>query len=333
MNQLSKYFILPTMLFLMISYSSTGLFNIKKTNHFPKQEVIEKNTQAKSPIVKIITKYETSPEDETGYIQSKEIFNEKGLRTKYIAYDIWGSGEVYGITTYEYNELDQLEKDDDSFITNSYTYYPDGKEKTSAWSRSDGQGATEEKFYNEKGDLKETKYYTASGDYDFSRVFEYEYNAEDKPILEKKWDKYRDGFADYLHYHISKEYDENGNVRIKSSHKSDGSIYSKEEYFYDAFGKLLKTMENEDEEVQSIKINKYNDDGELIEMTLFRRKGTLNSTYKEGDTFNIEYVTTEVVLESTSTFEYDQYGHRISMKYVDVNGYASGIRTVYEYYE
>jgi len=323
MKQLSKYYFLPTMLFLMISYSSTGLIIIKKTNHLPTQEVIEKNIQTKSPVIKTITRYKTSPEDETGYILSKEIFNEKGLRTKFIAYDYYGSGEVDGITTYEYNDLDQLEKDNDSYTTNSYTYYPDGKKKTSTWSRPNGKGATEEIFYNEKGDPKESKYYTASGDYDFSRVYEYLYNAEGKSIVVMKWEKYTDGSADLLMFHESKEYDENGNVRAKSYHRSGGAVYSKEKYTYDIHGNLVKTMEFEDEELQSVDINKYNEDGELIEKTFFNRY--------TGDDFTLH--TGEDILQYTNTFEYDQYGHLISMMYVHEDGDAWGEKSVYEYYD
>ncbi|MCD4772396.1 MAG: RHS repeat protein [Bacteroidales bacterium] len=305
---------------LFIAFSIIGFTGCDFINNGDKSENDESSIallkqRPESPVIMKITKYKTDPLDTLGAILKAEIFNEKGLRIEFIGYDFYGSGKETDRTKYEYDENGNLitinEDPDEAGTTETKTYDKEGRVKTYTWSRPNGQGASEERFYNEKGDEIEIKYYDVNKKYDFSRVYEYIYDEKGNTISEKKWEKYSDGTADFLSYHVTMKFDENGNEIEKNYFREDGFVYTKKVLKYDAFGNMVEMIEYEKDEVAYRDVNLYNEYGELVKAMVYSGMDLLNYT---------------------NTYKYDKYGHKIYMMYVHEDGDAWGERTVYEFY-
>ena len=317
---MKKYLLL---ILIPLFFFSCGQGNVKSN---PDSKEIDSTAQSavqevkkrpESPKIKSITRYKTSPEDAEGSILSTENYDENGLRTEYLGYDYYGSGEQTDKTTFEYDDKGQkiksVQESSGQVTTETYTYDEEGKESGQAWSRPDGKGASESNVYNAQGDVQETKYYDVDGKYDFSRVYEYTYDQAGNITEEKKWEKYTDGSADLLMYHQSKTYNAEGKVLSETDHRGDGAISGKDVIAYDAQGNMVEKIEYaSDESVDSREVSEYNEYGELIKDQAFSGMDVLNYT---------------------NTYTYDEYGHQLSMMYKHEDGEAWGERTVYTYYE
>lgn len=278
--------------------------------------VVENKKRPDAPPLKSITRYKTSPEDSVGTLLTKEIYNDKGLKTEFISYDYYGSGEEDGRTTYEYNDKGLLVKmvsKGDQTTTNEYTYDDNGRKLTEKWSRPNGQGAGTEYIYNDKGDVVEMKYYDEKGKYDFSRTREYVYDSKDSIIEELGWEKYTDGSADLHQFHLTTKYNDKGQVVENGNVRENGIVYARTEHSYDAAGNHTLSVEyNERDVVETRDVYEYNEYGEAV------KSMTYNGTDDES-------------LQFTNTYKHDQYGNQVYMMYVHTDGEAWGERTVYEY--
>jgi len=293
-----------------VGSNSTG-FNYFSKNYPPGKK---NKKRPESPVVKSITKYKIYPEDSVGYILQKELFNEKGWRITYIGYDYYGSGKETRRINFIHDENGNVIKDitdnGDYTTTEIHFYDKDGRLLKSGWSNEEREVIEEKYFYNEKGDEIEIKYFD-DGEYDFSRVFEHEYDKKGRIVSQKKWEKYTDGSNDLLSYHISMSYDKNGNVIEKFYYRSDGTPYRKDVNKYDKAGNLIEEYEYDGDELETLNVNTYNVYGETIK----------NISYNGSKELNY-----------TNTYRYDKYGYLVYLMYVHDNGDAWGSRRVYEFY-
>ena len=287
---------------------------VDKKEYSPPQEV----KRSDSPKIKSVTSYKITPDDERGSILNKNNYNVQSLRAEFISYDYYGSGEEDSKTVYEYNsESNLIEMNDGNTIT-KYEYDNEGRKIKDSWSRQGAEGSSESISYDNKGNQKESKYFKLDGTYDFSRVYEREYDSTGNIKWEKKWEKYSDGSADLLQYHLSFEYDK-ANRQIKKLYmKEDAIPYSKEESKYDDAGNLIEqaTFENGALNPNSKEVYEYNQFKEVIKTQVF-------NCNNDGDCNSLQY---------TNTYTYDKYGHMIHMMYEHSDGDAWGERVEYEYY-
>lgn len=279
---------------------------------------LEEPKRPESPKIKSITTYKITPEDEKGFILNQSNFNAEGLRTEFISYDYYGSGEVDGKTTYTHNSKGELIEMYDGNTTTKYEYDANGRKIKDAWSRPGGKGASESISYDDKGNNESSKYFKLDGTLDYSRVYEREYDDNDNIKWEKKWEKYTDGTNDLLQYHVSFEYNKANELIKKMYMREDGNVYRREEMKYDEAGNLIETATFEDgaSKPGSKDINEYNEFREVIKNQVFNcdANGNCNS------------------LQYTNTFTYDEYGHMIHMMYKAADGDAWGERVEYEYH-
>lgn len=268
--------------------------------------------RATSPLARKITKYKTSPENETGSLLSVENFNEQGKITELINYDFYGSGTEESRTTYEYDEQGNQVKMSDGNTTDTKEYDAEGRIVKTSWSRKGGDGASEERYYDERGNELQVKYYTSKGEYDFSRVYLRKYDDQDRIIEERRTEVYNDDSPDLEMYFISQEFDANDNLTVKNHHRSNGTVYNQEKLFYDKAGNLMETRTYEGEKLVGREVNEVNAFGDII----------------KSQTFNgLED------LQYTNLYEYDDFGNMVKMEYEHTDGDAWGERTQYVHWE
>lgn len=272
----------------------------------------ENKSRIASPPLASIVRYKTHPGDLEGTLLSEERFDEAGRRVELITYDYYGSGEEDGRSSYTYDDQGNLIQMFDGETTEKMEYDEQNRVVKASWSREGGQGASEERFYDERGNESEVKYYTAEGEFDYSRVYEREYDGQGNILKETKWEKYTDGTADLQMYSIVQEFDNQGQLVVKDMLREDGSTYNQEKYFYDPAGNLIETWEYEGETLMGREVNSVNEYGEVIKDQTFNGMETL---------------------QYTNTYEYDEYGHLINMMYRHTDGDAWGERTVYTFAE
>ena len=272
---------------------------------------IENKTRPEAPAYKSITRYKTSPTDLEGTLLSKETFNEKGEKIEMISYDYYGSGNEDGRVSFKYDDKGNKVQSFDGKTTETWEYDAENRVLKAAWTRKNGQGASEERFYDEKGNETEVKYYTADGTYDFSRATNYSYNQAGQIIRETKWEKYTDGSGDLQMYDNATEYNADGKKSKSIRYRESGSVMDAEEFSYDGAGNLVESKSLTAEgEVEDRTVNEVNEYGETIKDQTF--------TGMES-------------LQYTNTYEYNQYGQMINMMYLHEDGDGWGERAVIEY--
>ena len=269
-------------------------------------------TRPDSPLLSMVTHYKIYPGDQEGTLLSQEKYNEEGRKFEMITYDFYGSGEEDGRSIYTYDNQGNLVEMFDGETTETMEYDDQNQLIKSTWSREGGQGATETHAYDEYGNETEVKYYTADGEYDYSRVIKREYDNQGHILKETKWEKYADGTPDIHMYAIAQEFDAKGQLVVKNMLRDDGTIYSQEKYYYDLAGNLIETREFEEEILMGREVNTVNEYGEAIKSQTFNDMETLQFTH---------------------TFEYDQYGNQTNMTYEHTDGDAWGERTEYTFPE
>lgn len=278
--------------------------------------VRENKKRPDAPQVKVKTEYKISPGDEVGTIQSKEEYNEKGHKVKFTSYDYYGSGNIESETTYKYDDKGNCIEMNDGTTKSVYTYNEAGKKIKEAWSRPNGQGASEEISYDDKGERIETKYFTAEGTYDFSRARELKYDASGNIVEEKQWEKYTDGSEDLLQYWRKYTYDDKGRQLTMQDLRQDGSISSNEKYEYDGAGNQIAKYDfDEESTIPNYKeVSQYNEYGEVV------HDQTLGCD-EAGNCSSNQFV---------NDYKYDDYGRMIRMMYKHEDGESWGSRIEFE---
>jgi len=295
-------FIAAVSFILIMSCKNTNISNVAE---------IQK-TRLESPIIKSVSKYIITPEDSVGTIFSMGINNQKGLKVRFYYYD--GDGNVTDSILYEYDENGNNNKmvtyRQEDVTTELYTYNNDGHIKTSSWSRLPvDEPSSKEFFYDEKGNEIEIKY-LEDGKYEYSTIFEIEYDKNGNVISEKKYDKFQGGRDIETDHFIKAKYDKKGNMVERRYCGEGNTVYSIEEFEYDSNGNVLKKIENSGIG-KKIEIYEYNEYGELIKSLIYRGND---------------------VLKSTITCKYEKYGNQIYKMEKEEDGYVRGERSIIVYF-
>lgn len=285
------------------------------------QDIKSTNGPTGSAAIKQSVTYKIHPSDEKGTLLEKRFFNQDGQTTMFYAYDYYGSGEIEDSTSYFYNDQGQKMKEVSygNETTTTFSYNDQGNLLEKAWSRPNGQGETAKHTYNGSRDLTEIKYYDAKGKYDFSRTFELGYDRKGRVIEEKKWEKYSDGSADLLMYHMGYEYDSSDSLLVKERYRANGKADKRTEYTYDAQGRLSMEMD----------ISLSNGVEKQREKTAYH----LNDAGKtvKDESFSIHQG--KETLSYTNSYKYNKYGHQTWMMYKHADGSDTwGERIAYQYY-
>lgn len=279
------------------------------------------SVSTESPSIKSKTTYKIYPDDEQGTLLEKQVFNQSGQIIMFYAYDFYGSGEIEDSTTYQYDGQGQKVKEFSygNSTTTTFAYNDQGKILEETWSRPNGQGETAKYAYNGSGDLVEIKYFTPKGDYDFSRTFELGYDRKGRVIEEKKWEKYTDGSADMLMYHMKYEYNSSDDILVKERLNEDAQVDNRTEFTYDEQGRLILEV-----------------DITILDGVEQEREKTVYHLNKSGKTVKDESFSVYQGKESlnyTNRYRYNKYGHQEWMMYEHADGTDSwGERVEYEYY-
>lgn len=267
-----------------------------------------------SPTIKIKRELMISAKEATPFILAETNYDKNGNVLSVKSFDFYGSGEQDGSIENEYSaegnlvSRTQISNGQSTFY--NYKYNSKNQKIEESWKRKNGQGEITKYSYDKNGNELKLKYFTLDGKHDFSRVHEYEYDSNGNIISEKKWEKYTDGYADLLQYHITNKY-ENNQLVSKTNYTDKGKPRSKEEYKYDENGLEIAVIDTSSRGA-SKDVFVYNEYGEVIESKTVR-------IMKDGSE--------EVDVHSKST--YDRYGN--SLGYIYLQGSLDSYGTKYEY--
>ena len=267
------------------------------------------------PLAKLTT-YKSSPENIEGTILKEEFFDGRGNLVKFVAYDYYGSGEVDGTTTYEYDDAGHKTRQDDGLTVTTYTYDDQGRLATETWKRGD-KGSVEERRYDDRGNLVESRYLDLAGNHDFSRTYDYTYDAGGRIATAIKWERYTDGTADMQMYNIQYMYDAAGRQVEKRSVNANGSFHNLERSRYDGRGNLIETLEFDDDPaiLSDKNVSQFNPYGEMVESRNYSCAGADQC----GDAW------------STTTYTYDEYGNSLGYMLRQAHDADFGERVTIEY--
>ncbi|MCB9234428.1 MAG: hypothetical protein H6581_22430 [Bacteroidia bacterium] len=299
--------------------SSNGGDPEKKQETTPEETVQPNRTRPEGKKIAKMTEYKISPDDAEGTILNVEEYDANGFKLKYSSYNYYGSGELESSTVYKNDEKGNCLEMNDGKTKNTYKYDEKGRQIKAAWSRANGEGASEEMTYDDHDQLIETKYYDAKGKYDFSRTREISYDPQGRIIEEKKWEKYTDGTEPLMQYWKKYVFDDAGRQIESYSYREDGSETDKEVRKYDGAGNLVTVFSYEyGEKNPSYKeIRKYNQYGEVV------ADQTLSCDSETGDCSTNNF---------TNEYKYDEWGNKIWFMYNQDDGTAWGSRFVYEFH-
>ena len=267
-----------------------------------------------SPPIKVKREFMISAKGAEPFILTETNYDKKGNVLLVKSFDFYGSGEQDGSVKSEYSEegnlISKTQVSDGQSTFYNYKYNSKNQKIEESWKRENGQGEITKYSYDKKGNELELKYFKLDGKHDFSRVYEYEYDSKGNIISEKKWEKYTDGYADLLQYHINRVYE---NDQLKSiTHLTDkGKPRSMEEYKYDENGLKVATIDSSSSG-SSKEVFVYNEYREVIE----NKTGRI---MKDGSK--------ELDIHSKTT--YDKYGNTTG--YIYLKGSIDSYGTKFEY--
>lgn len=230
------------------------------------------------------------------YVIEETNYNDNGDITLVTKYDYYGSGREIGTTTNTYssqhNLIQSIVNDDGNLTYYAFEYNAQNQKTKESWKRDNGQGNSSQFAYNEHGDLVEEKIFTADGKEDFSRVYEYEYDANGNITVEKKWEKYLDGSENLLMYHLVQDYKEDLLI-TKIRYNENGKPNRGEEYIYNDNNQVFQVIETSRLGIYKTEYL-YNDYGELTDEKISKVSEDGN------EALSIHNVTT-----------YDKYGNNL----------------------
>ncbi|QIE60731.1 hypothetical protein G5B37_14550 [Rasiella rasia] len=314
MNFKNKFLFLTLLTFLFLLGCKDSTSQVTNEKAIKNEVVLKKRPQ--TPPIKVKREFIRLVGETTSHTVEETKYNKDGNAVEITAYDYYGSGKQTRTTLNTYSSAGNLIASTDTnegVITNyTYAYNTENQKIKETWSRENGQGSSTSFIYDNQGNVVEEKNFTADGTEDFSRIYEYSYDAFGNITEEKKWEKYLDGSDNLLVYHYAQEFKDNV-LAFKIKYNESGKPTMAEEYISNEKGQTIAIIEGS----RSGKFKTeflYNDYGEVTDKKIFKIAEddseelsihNVTSYDKYGNNLGtVDKVVTKPTAKRTFTYEY-----------------------------